>query len=222
MTTTMTGSHGMTRTSQLLPLTIVLALAPALAGCPADEPPDQPPDTPPTDTPAPPGTEPPPAPPDHTVLEQSCTNQQYGFQVDYPAGWVVNQADGLPPCSAFDPEDASMPTAAEIPRDIAIVIRRDDVAFETVTDFDSDFTVRAVSREETTVAGRPAVVAEIEHTGDGMYQEGDRHYGYYVDLDGRTLIGITHGIDAADPPAYQERQRILDAMMNSLQFQDDD
>ena len=31
--------------------------------------------------------------PDGIVLEQSCTNQQYGFQVDYPAGWVAYYVD---------------------------------------------------------------------------------------------------------------------------------
>lgn len=201
-----------------------LALALLLAGCPQPEealPPDPPPEVRPE---APVAEDPEPVDPatdpgNHMALDQSCTNQTYGFRVQYPAGWVVNQANGLPPCSAFDPHDAGMPAAADIPTDIAIVIHRDDVAFGTATDFAADFTVEALSRREAMVDGRAAVVAELEHTGDGMYPAGHRFYAYFVDRAGRTLVGMTHDVDGAGPSAYDERRRILDRMMDSLSFQ---
>lgn len=199
-----------------------LALALALAACPPQEEPPSMDD---------PGAEPAPGdlrdPRDadddddnDVAFDASCTNREYGFQVRYPTGWVVNEANGLTPCSAFDPDDARMPPATEIPRDIAIVIHRDQVPFERATDFDGDPTVQAVSRERTTVDGRRAIVAELQHTGQGMYPQGGRQYGYYIDVDGATLMAFTHGIDAADPPSYQERQRILDDMMARLRFRD--
>jgi hypothetical protein len=192
-----------------LPLALVLALA----GCPAPEPA---PDTPgvdrdtPADWPTPGGV----------TLTETCSNREYGFQVEYPSGWEVNEANGLPPCSAFDPGDASMPAVGEIPRDIAIVIHRDPMPLRATTAFEEDPTVEVVSRQEMTVDGRRAVVAELQHTGQGMYPAGDRQYTYYVDLDAYTLMAMTHGIDAADPPPYQERQRILDEMMSTLRLQE--
>jgi hypothetical protein len=192
-----------------------IALALALVACPPQE--DLPP---PPDAPAAEPANDSPDDEESLTLAAGCTNREFGFQVRYPEGWVVNQANGLPPCSAFDPADAAMPAAGEIPRDIAIVIHRDQVPFERTTDFDADPTVQAVSRETATIDGRRAVVAELQHTGAGMYPEGGRQYGYYVDLDGFTLMATTHGIDDADPPPYQERQRILDDMMASLRFQD--
>jgi hypothetical protein len=208
-----------------------LLLAVVLAGCPAPEPsagPESSPLAEPSQDPADPGdptdptdrTDPDRDAPDGVVLGESCTNPAYGFRVDYPTGWVVNQSNGLPPCSAFDPSDAGMPAAGEIPSDIAVVIHRDDVSFDRATDFEADFTVNARSRETTTVAGRSAVAAELEHTGAGMYPEGHRHYAYYVDMGGRTLIGITHDVAGAGPPPYPERRRTLDAMMASLRFQE--
>jgi hypothetical protein len=155
---------------------------------------------------------------EQVALEQTCTNEAYGFRVDYPAGWETNPPNGLPPCSAFDPEDAGMPAATEIPTDIAIVVHREDVAFARVTDFHADPTVEPVSQRETTVDGRSAVAVELAHTGGGMYPEGHHHYGYFVDLGSATLIGMTHDVEAAPGPAYDDRRRILDDMMASLRF----
>jgi hypothetical protein len=193
-----------------LPLALVLALA----ACPPQEEP------PPTPGSIPAGEAPEDAASENGLaLGDACTNREHGFQVRYPTGWVVNEENGLSPCSAFDPDHAGMPAVGEIPRDIAVVIHVDRVRFERATDFDADPTVQAVSSERTTVDGRPAVVAELQHTGRGMYPEGDRQYGYYVDLGGSTLMAATHGIDAADPPPYHVRQRILDDMMATLRLQ---
>jgi hypothetical protein len=43
-------------------------------------------------------------------------------------------------------------------------------------------------------------------------------YTYYVDLEPFALVATTHGIEAADPPSFDERREILDAMMESLAF----
>jgi len=168
---------------------------------------DEPVDPVPTEEPAP--------APNDVVLGAECTNDEIGFRVAYPEDWVVNEGAGLPACSAFDPEDVSVPTVGEIPTDIAVVIHDPGVEFERATDFDEDFTVEVVTRRETTVDGRPAVTAELRSTGDGMYPEGHLTYGYYVDLDPNTLQATTHDVPGAEP-SFEERRRILDAMMSSL------
>jgi hypothetical protein len=155
---------------------------------------------------------------DDVALEQSCTNVAYGFSVEYPRGWLANGGDGLPPCSAFDPRDVDMPAASEIPTAIAIVITREMVSFGQVTDFANDPSLEVLSIEETIVDGRRAVVAELEHTGEGLYDRGHRQFAYFTDVGQHTLIAVTHGGAETDPPTYAERKRILEAMMAALRF----
>lgn len=185
-----------------------------LAACPEDEAivDDETPD------PTPVEGETPEPPDDELALTNACTNEEVGFTVDHPEGWVVNEENGLAPCSAFDPEDASLPEVGEIPTDIAIVIREERVEYDLVTDFAGDPGIEVIAEEETTVGGRTAVVAELEHTGDGLYPEGHVTYTYYVELEPFALVATTHGTEAADPPSFEERREILDAMMESLEF----
>lgn len=205
----------------LLALPIVAAAL--VTGCPsphddpAREPPrEEVPSPPESAEPAPPG----PASPNGVALDGTCTNPEYGFTVDHPADWEVNEANGLPPCSAFDPDDVSMPEAGEVPVDIAVVIKREPVPYERVTDFEGDFSVSPVSVQETTVAGRRAVAAELEHTGQGLYPDGHRHFAYYIDLGSSTVIAATHRVEGASVPPYRERKRILDAMVGTLRIED--
>lgn len=191
-------------------------LAAALAGCPGGERPGDDADPPPaaaTDTAIAAAT-------DTAALGASCTNREAGIRVSYPEGWRTNTGDGLPACSAFDPVDVSMPEASEIPESIAIIITHQPVAFERVTDFEADFTTEVRARRDTTVLGRRAIVAELEATGEGLYDRGHRTYSYFVDLDEGTLIGTTHRVDAAGRPSYEERRGILDAMMQRLALTD--
>jgi hypothetical protein len=210
-----------TRPAALVAASLVAALL--LAGCPGPDNADVELDSPPEE-PAPPIDPAPPPDPDDDVdvdagrLAQQCTNPEFGFQVQYPEGWMVNEGNGLPPCSAFDPEATAMPAVGDIPRDIAVTFHRDRVAFQRATDFQGDIGVDPLSREATTVDGRRAVVAELESTGGGMYPAGQTQYVYYVDADPYTLMARTHDIPAAAPPSYQARQRILDRMMESLRF----
>lgn len=211
--------RGTVRIRLLVALVGVLALV--LAGCPEDvtETPDDEPavddETPvevPEDTPA-------DEPTDDVALTASCTNEEVGYEVSYPDDWVVNE-EGLPPCSAFDPEDVAIPEVGEIPADIAVVIHENRVEFERATDFESDPGVEVISAEETTVDGRTAILAELEHTGEGLYPEGWTSYAYHIDLDPFTLQAVTHDIEEAGPPTYEERRDILDAMVDSLSFVD--
>jgi hypothetical protein len=151
-------------------------------------------------------------------LDESCTNETYGFRVHYPRGWRTNDGEVVPACSVFDPRNVSVPPASEMPTDIAIVIALEDMPFEATTRFADDPSVTVLSTRETTVAGRRAVVAEFEHTGWGLFDAGHRHYAYHIDVPPSTLIGATHGDTEADPPAYPERRRILDAMMARLEI----
>jgi hypothetical protein len=152
------------------------------------------------------------------VLEASCTNEVSGYTVRYPAGWLVNTGDVLPPCSVFDPRNVDIPVDSELPAAIAVAISRQDVGFRQATDFAADPSVDVVSTTVAEVDGHPALRAELRHTGWGLYDAGHRSYAWFVDLGDQTLIAVTHDVQDADPPPFAARQRILDAMLASVRI----
>jgi hypothetical protein len=148
----------------------------------------------------------------HDPAWQECSNESGGFIASYPTGWETNDGAVMPACSLFDPEPFTVPYATEVPEDIAVVIHVDDVNFHDVVD--SGFGIRIESREETRVAGHLAVRQLIEHTGDGLHDRGLQSWQYIVDwAPGRTLFAVSH---SAGEPAFAEKRRVLDAMMERL------
>jgi hypothetical protein len=74
---------------------------------------------------------------------------------------------------------------------------------------------RELSRSETTVDGRRAVVVEDVGTGNGSLPRGTFQYRYFVDVDGRTLIAETYDTgDTAD--TYREERDVVDHMVASM------
>lgn len=148
-------------------------------------------------------------------LTQTCTGAEGGYAVDYPAGWSTNDADVVSPCRFFHPEPFEVPEATEV-FGLAVTIGVEPEPFERVAAPDG-MGEEELSREETTVAGRPAVRVETESTGEALLPEGVRSYRYAVDLDGRTLVGVTRDVEGLD---YGDNQKVLDAMMSSLELPD--
>lgn len=143
----------------------------------------------------------------------TCENPEASYRIEYPVDWEANTGDALPECSLFDPDPIEVEPGTQIPFDIAIAIRLENVPFERVTE--EDMAVEETSREETTVAGRRAVRIAGEGTGQALVPEGMRVYRYAVDLDGATLIAATY--DAGELDIDTKRQ-VLDEMMASLEF----
>lgn len=144
-------------------------------------------------------------------LGQSCTDQGARYSVEYPAGWSTNSGEVSPPCSYFHPEPFEVPEATEV-FDLAITLRVESVAYETVSEPDV-FGERELSRTGTTIDGRRAVRVETESTGELLLPEGVRSYRYAVDLDGETFVAATFGVEALD---FETNKDVLDQMMDSL------
>jgi hypothetical protein len=89
----------------------------------------------------------------------SCANDEYGFEVSYPAGWFV--WDSPTPdfdCAYFDPATMDGLTADEAFDQAALTVEvYDEAAFAEVFAFLGD---NAVTTEAGTVAGLPATVYE--------------------------------------------------------------
>lgn len=151
--------------------------------------------------------------PGDEAATQACTNDEAGYTVELPQGWSTNDGEVVPPCRFFHPEPFEVPEATEV-IGLAVTVSVEPVPFERVSSPD-DMSEDELSREQTTVAGRPAVRVETVSTGEGLLPEGVRSYRYAVDLDGRTLIAVTRDVEGLD---YAENQEVVDAMMDSLEL----
>ena len=149
-----------------------------------------------------------------TTVEETiqCTNEEDGFTVAYPPDWHTNTGEVAPTCSFFHPEPFDLPEASEAVG-IAIRVDREPVAFE---DAAGPSPAREVlEREETTVAGRPAVRLEYEATGDGLLDRGTRGVDYLVDLDGETLVASTLDVGGLD---FERNVQVLDELVDTIEL----
>lgn len=143
----------------------------------------------------------------------SCTNEQDGFSVDYPADWHANDGEVTDACSFFHPEEFELPPSQEV-IGVAISIDREPVSFERASGEDPGTDI--ATSEETEIDGRPAVRMSTVATGGALLEEGTRGYLYLVDLDPETLVASTYDTGDLD---LAENSEVLDMMMESLRFE---
>lgn len=141
-------------------------------------------------------------------LEQSCTNQEAGFEVGYPAGWHTDES-----CEWFDPEEFELPRAQDA-LDIAIHVREEPVSLERATS-GGPFS-EVLARRRDTVAGRSAVRMEVRMTEQGLMPEGTRAVHWTIALDGnRSIRASTYSVGGHD---YDRSRMVLDDMVESLEL----
>lgn len=147
-----------------------------------------------------------------------CANEVEGFAIAYPKGWYTDELSPEQACSFFDPEPFEIVEGSEFPPTAleAHSLGVDQRSFEQVVkDFTNPMFERLVAREDTTVAGFPAVRLETVATGEGLYEKGTLTYGYIVDRDGDPFLvrtTIAHREDA------ESRKLIVDEAAESLRF----
>lgn len=143
-----------------------------------------------------------------TQLEQSCSNEEDGFRIRYPAGWHADER-----CEWFHPEQFELPRAQDAPG-IAIHVREEPVSLERAT---SDGpTTEVLSRTRETVAGREAVRMEVRVTGGGLMPAGTRAVHWTIGLGGnRSIRASTYSVGDHD---YEESRRVLDSMVDALEL----
>jgi hypothetical protein len=170
-----------------------------------------------------------PEPGNEVTLGQTCTNEAVGYTVDYPVGWQTNARSdlrGIPddidkspsqivePCSVFDSGEIEIEYATE-DFDEAVYFDLENIPFNELVNLESRST-ETLSRRETTVDGRQAVVVEKEGTGIGLLPEGRRFYSYYIDYGDQTLKVTTYNVP--NQP-YATNKQIIDQMMNNIEIQ---
>lgn len=147
------------------------------------------------------------------VLAASCTGGDGLYTVGYPEGWHTNPGDALGPCEVFDEQPV------EIEEDTGggpfggITVRPVPAPFGAAAEPGRGH--REISAETATVAGRPAVRAVWEATGETVLPAGMRSYRYVVDLGERTLLAVTYDVGSGD---FAEHRDVLDRMMATLEL----
>ncbi len=130
------------------------------------------------------------------------------LSVDYPASWTVYGDDVVPPCHVFHPEAITDYVGENLHYAVRLYV--DPVEFEHAAEGGIG---EELSRQETTIDGRDAVVVERRSEGEALLPEGERSYTYTVDLDGRILVATTNSVGETD---YERDRSILDRMMDSI------
>ena len=147
------------------------------------------------------------------ALGQSCTNDEEGYTVSYPADWHTNDGSVVTTCRLFDAEPVEVEPATEA--DEPVLLDVEPVEFDQAAQGGQGEEV--LSRRATTVAGREAVRLETEAGQDAPLRDpGDRDVRWVVRLaPRRTFIATAR---AANTVAYDEAVEVVDAMMQSVSF----
>ncbi|HVF76440.1 MAG TPA: hypothetical protein VM938_15495 [Acidimicrobiales bacterium] len=146
---------------------------------------------------------------------QSCEAPRAGYALEYPHDWHTNVGEVVETCHWFNPRPFQLAPATDV-FGIAVHVRVLDGPVDAHARRVVESTAaRVVLRENRTVAGHTAVVAETESTGL-VEPAGSRTYTYFVDADGRTVVGSASQAGARDGVAYGEVKAVLDRMVASL------
>ncbi|MFP3907907.1 MAG: kelch repeat-containing protein, partial [Acidimicrobiales bacterium] len=125
------------------------------------------------------------------------------------------------PCSLFDPESVELPESSglEVPADIAVQMRMQEVVTDVEDDFLDDPFVEVTDQREVTVDGHTAYRQEQRHSGEGFHPEGMRTVRYVVDLGDRALLAMSHDVGQPD---FDTKIEVLDEMLPRIRFDSTD
>jgi hypothetical protein len=158
-----------------------------------------------------------PEPAERVALDERCANEEWGYEIGYPSGWVTNDDNLLPACSAFDPEEVVIDLGAEIAIDAAIHLQLSPQRYETLI---AETPGRdEVSREDVVVDGHTATILHWRATaGAPMFPSGTHVYAYFIELDRGTLVATT--TDLAGQEKFDEHRSVLDTMMAEIDLEE--
>lgn len=147
-----------------------------------------------------------------------CTNPTHRFRIGYPPLWHTTHPEPRLACWFFDPEPFEVEPNTEFPL-VALTAFPERERFRVVLDglTEAQF-ADTVLREETEIAGRPAVRIETVATGQGLYERGTRTYGYVVDRDGSAFLLTAAGLPTIAEGEWQSRKQIADRAADTLRF----
>ncbi len=147
-------------------------------------------------------------------LARSCVHEERGVRVEvrYPQGWHVNN-DDVQPCSAFDPEPFHLRPGTEFPRDLAVVLYVEPLAFDQLT---SHTGVQVQAERPMTIDGRRAV-RQVVTAGGALPSPHRTSTRYVVDAGTeRSIVATTFHVEGND---YERSVETLDAIVGTFEIE---
>jgi hypothetical protein len=140
-----------------------------------------------------------------------CNNVRLGYSIAYPPGWHHDRR-----CAFFDPKPFTVPENSDF-YGTALEVQVAQDSFENVVEglTDGRF-ARTISRRDLTVGGRRAVLAEVEASGEGLYERGYGLYAYVVDLGERPPIIVQATRQPSE--AWGNRKQVADRAVRSVRL----
>jgi len=148
---------------------------------------------------------------------QSCTNSHAGFEIGYPAGWYTTELNPDQVCQQFHPTAFTIPVDGEYPQ-TALNAVQTQYLFDPGRSGPGTTCGSLQMREPTTVGGARAVRYEEYLSGQGMYAEGTRKYGYVIDRDGLEFAVFTMADPGVSADDYADWKAVVDQVVDTLRF----
>jgi hypothetical protein len=138
-----------------------------------------------------------------------CESAALGYSIAYPPGWHRDRN-----CAFFDPKPFTVPENSDFYGAALEVQVAQDSWENVVRGLTDERFGRTINRRELQVNGRRAVLAEVEATGQGLYERGYTTYAYVVDVAGRAPVIV----QATRRPGtvWGTRKRVADRAVRSL------
>jgi hypothetical protein len=147
-----------------------------------------------------------------------CTNTRRGYSISYPSGWYTTHLRPSQACEYFDPEPFQILEGTEFPPTALFVARTEQSVESYVEQLTDPMFFETLQREDTSVGDRPAVLVEVEATGQGESEPGERTYGYVVavGVEGFAFVVLASGLPGDE--RYEEFKTVADEAVKTAQF----
>ena len=145
-----------------------------------------------------------------------CVNAARGFAIGHPGRWFMDALAATESCEFLDPKPFRVPPQSDFSGTALKIDPFDESYADVVAGLVNPRFARVLSREETTVAGWPAVRLETEATGKGLDEEGVKVTSYVLNRNGTSFVVRTTGFPGEDN--YAARKETLDRAIKTVRF----
>ena len=147
-----------------------------------------------------------------------CTNSRRGYSIGYPSGWYTTHLRPSQACEYFDPEPFEIIEGTEFPPTGLFAALTDEAVDTYVEQLTDPMFFDTLRREDVTIAGRSAVLVETVATGEGESEEGERTYGYVVEVGVERQAFVVLAIGLPGDERYQDFKAVADEAVKTAQF----
>lgn len=145
-----------------------------------------------------------------------CQNQLRGSSMGYPGDWFTTSLNENDKCSLFHETAFTIVANSEYPLVAMTAVQVDAPLAQYIADATAPSDVTTLLKENTTVAGKPAVRFETKTVQSGLYDVGTRHYGFAIDRGSRTFILSTMGVPSES--RYDSWKFVVDTARGTVRF----